>query len=325
MAKVSILIPVYNPRQEYLRECLDSVFNQTYKDFEVVVIDDGSTISVADTLSLYRDKIIYLRQDNGGANSARRYGLQKANGQYVALIDSDDKWLPQKLQIQMEFLAAYPELDLVFSDFQNFDVHGFRKRTYFDKNRIIRNVPYKIAEKFDKKYKILEGNILHYYLAGNFISQCTLVARMRVCRELSMFDTKYRVREFYEFATKSLHHLQIGFIDEVLLHRRIHGSNLTSDMRLHHEDTIRICQDALGYAWMDNQCQQVLQQEITSAQVKLGQYHFVKGDFKNARENWRPVFDKSFYVGIRLLYALTYILPLALFSAGKRFKQILIK
>lgn len=117
--KVSIIIPLYNAEQ-YIAECLDSVVKQTYKNIEIIIVDDGSTDGSLDIVkSLYsgEKRIILLSQENKGASAARNVGLQRATGKYIQFLDADDKLDENKIQIQMDLLKSlqYPKDILVFS------------------------------------------------------------------------------------------------------------------------------------------------------------------------------------------------------------------
>ncbi|MEJ5313048.1 MULTISPECIES: glycosyltransferase [Anaerolinea] len=114
MPRVSIIIPTYNNAQ-FLPSTLESVFQQTYQDYEIIVIDDGSTDNTREVLTPYQSKIRYLFQENQERSAARNYGLTVAQGELIAFLDSDDLWLPQKLERQVKVMDEYPEVVLVFS------------------------------------------------------------------------------------------------------------------------------------------------------------------------------------------------------------------
>ena len=117
---VSVVIPAYNVAS-FIAETLESVFAQTWTDFEVLVINDGSpdTAALESTLAHYAHRIRYVVQKNGGPSSARNHGIQIAAGKWVAFLDGDDLWDPTFLQSQME-LAASQNLDLVYCDMRYF-------------------------------------------------------------------------------------------------------------------------------------------------------------------------------------------------------------
>src|SRR5689334_6850738 len=106
---VSVVIPAFN-RAFILPEALDSVLAQTWKDFEVLVVDDGSTDNTEEVLEPYvaRHGVRFLRQANQGPAAARNRGIEAARGKYVAFLDSDDLWLPIKLAVQIPRMEAQP-------------------------------------------------------------------------------------------------------------------------------------------------------------------------------------------------------------------------
>lgn len=115
--RVSILIPAYNTAN-FIGDTLTSVFNQTYTDFEVIVINDGSpdTPEMERAIAPWRDRICYIEVPNGGCGSARNQGMQIARGDLVAILDSDDLWEPHYLEVQVGFLDRHPEADIVYAN-----------------------------------------------------------------------------------------------------------------------------------------------------------------------------------------------------------------
>jgi len=127
---VSIIIPTYN-RSQFVTEAIDSVLAQTYKDYEIIVVDDGSTDNTSEILEPYQDKIRYIFQENQGLSAARNTGIKDARGRFIALLDSDDLWLPGKLAKQMAALDKNGDVAFVYSNFVFIDeVGGFLKVAY---------------------------------------------------------------------------------------------------------------------------------------------------------------------------------------------------
>lgn len=124
MPLVSVIIPTYN-RPEMLRLTLESVHNQTFSDFEVLVIDDGTPHSENETLCRKFPKVQYFKIENsGGPSKPRNFGIQKANGKYVAFVDDDDLWLPHKLEKQVAILEDNPEYGIVHAPCKVINVQG---------------------------------------------------------------------------------------------------------------------------------------------------------------------------------------------------------
>jgi glycosyltransferase involved in cell wall biosynthesis len=113
--RVSVVIACYNTA-ELVTETLDSVLAQTYRDFEVILVNDGSadTIELERVLQPYLDKITYIKKENGGVSSARNRGIRAARGELIATIDSDDLWVPEYLAFQVAQLDADPSADIVY-------------------------------------------------------------------------------------------------------------------------------------------------------------------------------------------------------------------
>jgi glycosyltransferase involved in cell wall biosynthesis len=115
--KVSVIIPTYKTA-DLIATCLDSVFAQVYTDFEAIVVNDGSpdTPELEKVLAPYRGRIVYLKQENQRAAAARNNAIRRSRGEFLALLDSDDSWLPNHLASQMQLFADDPSLDLVYAN-----------------------------------------------------------------------------------------------------------------------------------------------------------------------------------------------------------------
>ena len=109
---VSVVIPTYN-RQDTILRALNSVFTQTYQALEIIVIDDGSTDQTAAIVAPFADRIRYIRQHNQGVSKARNHGIAEASGEFVAFLDSDDEWLPTKIEKQVRLFQENPQADFV--------------------------------------------------------------------------------------------------------------------------------------------------------------------------------------------------------------------
>lgn len=130
---VSVIVPTYNTAK-YIGGTLSSIFAQTYRSFEVIVINDGSpdTPALEQAIAPFRDRIVYLRQENLGLSAARNAGIEAARGRYVALLDSDDEWEPGYLAAQVRALDSNPDLDVVYPDARIFGDHPHAGRRYME-------------------------------------------------------------------------------------------------------------------------------------------------------------------------------------------------
>ena len=126
---VSVIIPTFN-RAHLLGRAIQSVLDQTYRDFELIIVDDASTDNTREVLKSFKDeRIIYIKHDkNWGAAVARNIGIREARGEYIAFQDSDDEWLPEKLEKQIKvFESALPAVGVVYTDMLRIDENGVTK------------------------------------------------------------------------------------------------------------------------------------------------------------------------------------------------------
>jgi len=121
--KVSVIIPTYN-RPRWLPETIESVFAQTYPHIELIVVNDGSTDNTEEFIEPYSDRITYIYKENGGPGSAVNAGIAAATGKYVARIDDDDLFLPEKVEFQVKMFQKEPELGLIGTDHHIIDLEG---------------------------------------------------------------------------------------------------------------------------------------------------------------------------------------------------------
>lgn len=115
MALISVIIPTYN-RENFILESVESVLNQTFQDFELIVVDDGSTDSTVKKLQPFFSKIIYIKQPQKGPSAARNTGVRVSVGAWICFLDSDDLWMPKKLEKQIEFLRSNSEAKICYTE-----------------------------------------------------------------------------------------------------------------------------------------------------------------------------------------------------------------
>lgn len=169
MPKVSVIIPAYNMAR-YTVETVRSVLNQTFKDYEIIVVDDGSTDNTKELLRPYIEnhQITYIYKENGGASSARNVGFRASQGKYVAFLDCDDLWLPRKLRISVNLLDAHPEVGLVYN-----------RALYIDK---------KGNDLWFSKDRCHSGMVFEKLILRDFIINSSPVVRRECFQKVGLFD-----------------------------------------------------------------------------------------------------------------------------------------
>ncbi len=128
---VTVIIPVYN-RAEYLCEAIESVLDQTYKNYELIIVDDGSKIDIKKILRPHLKnkaiKIKYLRQENKGLPAARNAGVKNSSGDFITFLDDDDLFEPKKIEVQKRIFDKFPSVGLVYSDYFRFYDHNYKEQ-----------------------------------------------------------------------------------------------------------------------------------------------------------------------------------------------------
>lgn len=168
MPKVSVIIPTYNTAK-YINFAIESVLNQTYTDYEIIVVDDGSTDNTKEVLKRYWGKIRYFYQQNQGVSYARNLAINHAKGRYIALLDSDDEWLPDRLSEGVSILDNRKEVGLVHSDYTVITEDGNILQQYNINNK--------------KNLKYVSGDISKYILFRKAHINCLTVIFRKSCIE----------------------------------------------------------------------------------------------------------------------------------------------
>ena len=199
-ALVSCIIPVYNG-ERFLKEALDSIFAQTYRPLEVIVVDDGSTDGTSRAVAEYPQPIVYIHQDNQGSPRARNRGIQAAKGDFIAFLDADDLWRAEKLSGQMARFDRRAELDFCVSHIQNFWMPEAA-----DEEARFRNHP---------KIQALPGYVTS-----------TLLAKKKTFETVGLFSSELKDGDSLDWFVRARAKGAVGeLIAEVLVDRRMHAGN----------------------------------------------------------------------------------------------------
>jgi len=203
MPRVSAIIPTYN-RKAFVLEAIDSVLAQTYEDYELIVVDDGSDDGSDDgtgeVLKQYGARVRYVYQEHRGVSVARNRGLELARGEFIAFLDSDDLWLPQKLQMQVAFMDAHPQVQICYTD-EIWIRRGVRINPR-------------------KKHAKYSGWIYPHCLPLCIISPSSALMRRDLFAEVGSFDPDLPVCEDYDLWLRVAARFPVFFIPEHLIIKR---------------------------------------------------------------------------------------------------------
>ena len=276
---VSVVIPAYKVA-DYIAETLDSVFAQTFIDFEVVVVNDGSpdTDEFERALEPYLGRIRYIRQENRGASAARNTGLQAVRGEFIAFLDADDLWLPNYLDDQMRFVRAHG-CDLVCADAEFFGQTESEAPTYM--TLLMDSAP-------------ASGDVTFLELVASERSLITsgVVARREPIMEVGLFDEALRnAQDFDLWLRLSRHGARLAYQRKVLLRYRCRADGLTGDAVNCHTRELRILDKVeQSYDLAEEERAEVsavIQNRRASLEFELGKAYLSKGEYANALECFR--------------------------------------
>lgn len=203
--RVSVVVPAYNS-VDYTVETVESVLAQTYRDFELIVVDDGSIDDTRVVLSSYGDRLQYIYKENGGACSARNVGIRHARGEYIACLDCDDLWLPEKLEYSLSVLETDPQMGFVFTPCYTIDSEG--------------NPVGKVHFPFDLQQAYVN------LLMENFVMAPTVLMRRACLEEVGLFDENIFIPADWDLWLRLAYRFQVGYVDRPLSKYRL-ASNYT--------------------------------------------------------------------------------------------------
>jgi len=213
MPKVSVVIPAYNA-MSYLPETLESVFQQKFCDFEVLIVDDGSTDLIQDWLThnITDSRVKLIAQTNQGLSAARNTGIGHAQGEYIAFLDADDLWHPLKLEKQVDYLDQHPEVGLIYNWVA-----------------IINELSHPTGRVMKGN---IQGNVLEEILQRNIIDCPSVLVRRQCFEKVGLFDRTLRSVEDWEMWIRIAARYPFAVTQEPLVYYRQHSNNMSKNWRV---------------------------------------------------------------------------------------------
>ena len=273
MPRVSVVIPAYNSAK-FIGATLDSVLAQTFSNYEILVINDGSpdTPQLERALDSFRNRITYVRQENGGPACARNRAISQAKGIYIAFLDSDDIWMPDYLAKQVKILDLDPSVALVCADACLFGDSVLAGKTFF--GLWPSSEPVTFEKLLTMKCAVL--------------TMC-VVARRRSLLEAGLFDQEFVRSEDYHLWLRLAHRGErFAYQHQVLGQHRMHNESLAADEKRLYESQIAVYQKLSKTLALSTEEQALINRQITRTNAYLalqyGKSQILAGEYDDAVE-----------------------------------------
>ncbi len=209
---ISVIIPAYNAEKR-IKRAIDSVLAQTYPAFEIIVIDDGSNDSTEELLHNFNEKIKYIKlNSNSGVSTARNVGIQKASGSWIAFLDADDEWFPEKLELQVRLIKNYPTLKWCVGNY-------LVKSSDTEESKQINKKPTKKICEHIKENTFFEGYIIRNYFEAARKGYCyahtdLVLIKRELLQEAGLFDESLMRHQDWDLWWRiALRYPKVGYIN----------------------------------------------------------------------------------------------------------------
>ncbi len=311
--KISAVIPTHN-NAEFIQNAIASIHQQTHSIDEIIIIDDGSTDATETIIRKISDDIIYIWQENQGPSAARNRGVRYSSCDWIAFLDADDQWTPDKIEKQLLTLEKHPELHLISSDMAEIDIKGNTTTPSVLAKHHLLNI-----------FLQLNGgpipDALAMLMQKNFIPTGTVLAKRATLLSTGLFNKEVRFGEDLElWARIALNH-PIACLPTVHMLRRQHDNNVTGStlpMLISLVEVTRSIRKIAGEV-LKTQGENA-DKMVADALSNLGYWHFTHGDHQKAKKSFKASLDEHLTIRA-ILYILACSLPNGLIIALREIKQ----
>ena len=262
MARVSVIIPTYN-RKNFLLPALESVFAQTFEDYEVIVVDDGSTDQTKEAIQPFMGRIRYIFKQNGGVSSARNRGIQEAKGEIIAFLDSDDLWESRFLELTTDYLLQHPDLAMVSTAW----------RTHPSGHQWP-----------PVKKQRLHGQLFGLLMGQRIVRTSAVVARKEILMRVGPFDECLEPAEDLDMWLRIARSYPTAFLNVPLSWGRKHASNVSKNRLLHIERQLQVLESHYNPALVSKK---IYDRRRSELYVSLGRYHLKMRQVEEAKASLR--------------------------------------
>lgn len=264
-------MPAYNSAK-FLPDSIESILSQTYQPYEIIIVDDGSTDNTKEVISRFIQRIKYIRlEQNRGAPAARNIGIQSAQGKYIAFIDADDIWMPEKLQVNVEYLETHSEVGMIYSKHINIDEEG----NFFSDA---------------SKKQLPSGNIfLRLFSQENFIVTPSVVIREEIFKTIGLFDEQLFNCQDWDMWLRIAFYFPVAGINKPLLKCRRNPRSLSKNRNnvLKYQKAVI---DKMYNEFKNKEngiSEKAYRRRLSLQYAKIGRHYLRTGDKNQAHENFR--------------------------------------
>lgn len=271
---VSVIIPAYNA-EKWIAECVQSAIGQTYPDLEIIVVDDGSTDGTAKIIEDdFRGQVSLFQQQNRGQAAATFRGIKEARGEFIAFLDSDDLWKLEKIETQVAYLRANPDVVALHTDAEEFATFGVAHVSYLDRHSLLR----------------CGNDPMAAIVACDIPLRSTMVLRNEfLTRHAISPDSQARsvddVGLFMEIIGRGG---RFDLLDEVTTYRRMHEANISSNHFNRFAWRVPMYERLLARcADCDEHWKAMVRRALSDAEFRIGEHHWGQGKQREARPHFR--------------------------------------
>lgn len=254
--EISVLVPVYNTEEKHLRECIESILNQTFKDFELIILNDSSSNNAEEVIKSYDDKRIlyYKNEKTEGITKSRNKLLSLARGKYIAIQDHDDISFPDRLEKEYNYLENHKDVSIISAWIEVFS---------------------EINYKFHKGKKIKIWKRKEFPKVLDFFKQCELIHPVCMWRKNDFekynltYENGYYGSQDYALFSKAVRYLKFANIQEPLLKYRRHSNNVSRNKKCIKEESLKVKNKILEYLTSDDRDKKLLYTLFTKKKISF--------------------------------------------------------
>ncbi len=300
--KISAVIPAYNSAK-FLADAVKSINDQTSPIHEIIIIDDGSTDNTEEIAASLPGNIVYFKQPNQGPSAARNKGIEMAKGDWIAFLDADDQWTPDKTALQLDTLTKTPSLKLIAGDMAEINCNDqITVESVLAKHQLL------------NEFKTFNGtaipNALAKLVKKNFIPTGTVLVERNTLMEVGLFNPDIRFGEDLELWAKIAAQHSITCLPNILMLRRKHGENATEASEKMLLDLTKVMESLRRQLSPQLQNQGIAANELVATNYwTLGYWYFTSGEIHKAKSAFRISLERHWTLRSSFYYLASLLPP----------------